>query len=100
MPFSTYAAYCASNHDEMPLYLFDQRFSDPSRHPSLGSDYTVPGVFGEDLFALLGETQRPDYRWVTAKRQGYCIGNGGEGRGAVCARRYGSRGRRDVVEQV
>ncbi len=63
MPFSTYAAYSASNRDEMPLYLFDQRFSDASRHPSLGSDYTVPGVFGEDLFALLGETQRPDYRW-------------------------------------
>eukprot|EP00198_Chlamydomonas_reinhardtii_P001554 XP_001690890.1 JmjC protein [Chlamydomonas reinhardtii] len=62
MPFSTYAAYAAANADEMPLYLFDKQFT--ATAPALASDYHVPEQFGEDLFGLLGETGRPDYRWL------------------------------------
>ncbi|KAG2446007.1 hypothetical protein HXX76_000610 [Chlamydomonas incerta] len=62
MPFSTYAAYAAANADEMPLYLFDKQFT--ATAPALASDYCVPAAFGEDLFGLLGEAGRPDYRWL------------------------------------
>lgn len=30
--------------------------------PHLTKDYRVPSVFTEDLFAVLGEEKRPDYR--------------------------------------
>ncbi|GIL47321.1 hypothetical protein Vafri_4169, partial [Volvox africanus] len=62
MPFTTYLSYCSSNRDEMPLYLFDKHFLAVA--PSLESDYVVPSQFGEDLFGLLGEEGRPDYRWL------------------------------------
>ncbi|EFJ50747.1 hypothetical protein VOLCADRAFT_103818 [Volvox carteri f. nagariensis] len=62
MPFSTYLSYCSSNRDEMPLYLFDKHFTAVA--PSLELDYHVPPQFGEDLFGLLGEGERPDYRWL------------------------------------
>ncbi|GIL98133.1 hypothetical protein Vretimale_3593, partial [Volvox reticuliferus] len=62
MPFTTYLSYCSSNRDEMPLYLFDKHFVAVA--PSLESDYVVPPQFGEDLFGLLEEEGRPDYRWL------------------------------------
>eukprot|EP00775_Hariotina_reticulata_P003876 gene3876-4131_t len=43
----------------MPLYLFDKAFV--SAAPHLADDFTVPAVFCEDLFELLGEDTRPDY---------------------------------------
>lgn len=32
--------------------------------PQLAKDYSVPAVFSEDLFEVLGEDERPDYRWL------------------------------------
>lgn len=61
MTFRTYLSYSSSNRDEMPLYLFDKHFTAVA--PSLEADYDVPPHFGEDLFGLLGEQGRPDYRW-------------------------------------
>ena len=65
-----YFAYCdaVERHaaDDQPLYLFDRDFA--SAAPGLAADYEVPEYFsdasGQDLFALLGERERPDYRWL------------------------------------
>ena len=32
--------------------------------PQLADDYCVPAYFADDLFAVLGEDDRPDYRWL------------------------------------
>eukprot|EP00884_Botryococcus_braunii_P021807 jgi/Botrbrau1/830/Bobra.0352s0027.1 len=62
MSFDTYIQYMRANKDEMPLYLFDKDFLKKS--PELAADYQVPPVFEEDLFSVLGEERRPDYRWL------------------------------------
>eukprot|EP00955_Chlamydomonas_euryale_P022340 235980-Chlamydomonas_euryale.AAC.1 len=61
MPYETYRAYCADNTDEMPLYLFDKHFA--AKAPQLLDDFHVPPHFSDDLFAVLGEDARPDYRF-------------------------------------
>lgn len=61
MPFPTYSAYAHNTIDEMPLYLFDKDFV--TKAPQLAKDFSVPSVFNEDLFSVLG-TSRPDYRWL------------------------------------
>lgn len=40
---------------------FDKTFCETA--PQLEQDYSVPAVFPDDLFALLGAT-RPDWRWL------------------------------------
>ena len=62
MTFTSYCRYADSQKDEMPLYLFDKNFA--KSVPSLADDYQVPDHFSEDLFAVLGEDERPDYRWL------------------------------------
>ena len=64
MPFETYMQYWGNNQEEMPLYLFDKRFC--KKAPQLALDYTVPEYFSDDLFSVLGEDKRPDYRLVQA----------------------------------
>ncbi|KAI8620396.1 hypothetical protein BC830DRAFT_1052101, partial [Chytriomyces sp. MP71] len=65
--FKTYAEYARVNRahedafEEAPLYLFDKFFS---KRTQLAGDYTVPEYFSQDLFRLLGEDARPDYRWI------------------------------------
>eukprot|EP00887_Chlorella_sp_A99_P005234 scaffold1.g5234.t1 len=61
MSFEAYCEYSDANSDELPLYLFDKTFA--ATAPRLGEDYSVPSLFGEDLYALLGD-KRPDYRWL------------------------------------
>lgn len=39
MKFSDFLAYSKSNHDEMPLYLFDKHFA--KKVPKLAQDYQV-----------------------------------------------------------
>ena len=61
MRFKSYLEYAESNTDEMPLYLFDKHFA--MKAPYLTKDYEVPEYFRDDMFAVLGEDGRPDYRW-------------------------------------
>jgi hypothetical protein len=44
----------------VPLYLFDKDFA--KKCAQLPNDYEVPKFFADDLFAVLGEEERPDYR--------------------------------------
>lgn len=60
MTFTAFLEYCSSQKDEMPLYLFDKNIL--KEVPLLAQDYQVPEYFQEDLFALLGDNRRPDYR--------------------------------------
>ena len=60
MPFEAYVRYWDNNADEMPLYLFDKGFCRTA--PQLQADYEVPAYFADDLFSVLGEDLRPDYR--------------------------------------
>lgn len=63
MPFETYMKYMENNHEDMPIYLFDKTFCRTA--PQLASDFHVPTYFSDDLFSVLGEDQRPDYRCVS-----------------------------------
>ncbi|KIY99244.1 F-box protein [Monoraphidium neglectum] len=62
MRLAPYLAYADNNTDEMPLYMFDKAFALAA--PQLARDYSVPSYFSDDLFELLGEEGRPDYRWL------------------------------------
>ncbi|KAK9854449.1 hypothetical protein WJX84_003525 [Apatococcus fuscideae] len=62
MDFDKYLTYMDGNADEMPLYLFDKHFADKA--PSLAQDYQLPPQFSDDLFAAMGEKDRPDHRWL------------------------------------
>jgi hypothetical protein len=64
MKFDSYCRYADAQQDELPLYLFDKEFLKTA--PELGKDYFVPEHFNEDLFSVLGEEARPDYRWLIA----------------------------------
>ncbi|BDA49233.1 Bifunctional arginine demethylase and lysyl-hydroxylase JM [Coccomyxa sp. Obi] len=62
MDFDDFVAYSDAATDDMPLYLFDCKFA--AKAPKLAADYEVPEHFREDLFAVLGESARPDHRWL------------------------------------
>eukprot|EP00904_Undaria_pinnatifida_P004790 jgi/Undpi1/1440/HiC_scaffold_11.g04831.m1 len=59
-----YLVYAEESKDELPLYVFDKRFAD--KCADLGEEYSVPEVFSEDLFSVLGKERRPDHRWLIA----------------------------------
>lgn len=80
-----YIQYASTVQEEAPLYLFERDFA---AVPELPHDYTVPAYFREslvlplgegnvdtvesgqgrvhvpDLFSLVGEQRRPDYKWL------------------------------------
>lgn len=62
MRLDDFWGYCDRSRDDLPLYLFDKGFA--AKAPQLAKDYDVPGYFRDDLFSLLGEASRPDYRWL------------------------------------
>ncbi|KAJ9053880.1 hypothetical protein DSO57_1020050 [Entomophthora muscae] len=57
-----YFEYAHQNLDESPVYLFDKKFGDNC--PGMLADFEVPIYFRDDLFQLLGNDRRPDYRWL------------------------------------
>jgi len=61
MRFKDYLRYIRGNQDEKPIYLFDNKFLE--RAPDMRDDWEVPPFFGEDLFNLMTDVDRPDYRW-------------------------------------
>ncbi|KAI9097565.1 hypothetical protein K1719_025336 [Acacia pycnantha] len=62
MKFKDYVSYMKLQHDEDPLYIFDEKFGEVA--PSLLKDYCVPHLFQEDYFDILNEDKRPPYRWL------------------------------------
>ncbi|KAJ3413643.1 hypothetical protein HDV05_007711 [Chytridiales sp. JEL 0842] len=62
--YASYSARCNLNggaFEESPLYLFDKHFGTRTK---MAEDYTVPSYFSEDLLSVLGESRRPDYKWL------------------------------------
>ena len=55
-------AYCHAWNGEKPLYVFDKKIMGDDS--VLLGDYDVPMYFREDLFELMEEDERPDYRWL------------------------------------
>ena len=64
MRLSDFWSYCDRSSDDLPLYLFDKAFAEKA--PELATQYDPPAHFSDDLFSLLGEDARPDYRWLIA----------------------------------
>ena len=64
MRLRDFYAYGDGARDDLPLYLFDKKFCEKA--PSLAAGYSPPNIFADDLFALLGENDRPDHRWLIA----------------------------------
>ncbi|KAG0480305.1 hypothetical protein HPP92_011163 [Vanilla planifolia] len=62
MKFKDYISYMKSQHDEDPLYVFDDKFGENA--PALLQDYSVPHLFEEDFFDVLDYDQRPPFRWL------------------------------------
>jgi hypothetical protein len=61
---SQFWSYQSQAKEEAPLILFDKNFC--RNLPHLAADFEVPEYFREDLFGLLGEAKRPEYRWLIA----------------------------------
>ncbi|KAK2972518.1 hypothetical protein RJ640_006584, partial [Escallonia rubra] len=62
MKLKDYVSYIQMQHDEDPLYIFDDTFGEAE--PGLLKDYSVPHLFCEDFFDVLDRDQRPPYRWL------------------------------------
>ncbi|KAI6687816.1 hypothetical protein NL676_024644 [Syzygium grande] len=62
MQLKDYVSYTKVQHDEDPLYIFDDNFGEAA--PGLLKDYCVPHLFQEDFFDVLDFEQRPPYRWL------------------------------------
>ncbi|KAL6578361.1 hypothetical protein OROMI_010689 [Orobanche minor] len=60
--FKDYISYMQVQHDEDPLYIFDDKFGEAA--PDLLKDYSVPNLFQEDYFDVLDIDQRPPFRWL------------------------------------
>lgn len=61
MKFKDYVSYMELQHDEDPLYIFDDKFGESA--PDLLEDYRIPHLFQEDFFDVLDD-QRPPFRWL------------------------------------
>ncbi|KAJ3673406.1 hypothetical protein LUZ60_006780 [Juncus effusus] len=62
MKLKDYVSYMQVQHDEEPLYIFDDKFGEAA--PDLLKDYTVPELFKEDYFEILNHEERPPFRWL------------------------------------
>lgn len=62
MKFKDYVSYMKVQHDEDPLYIFDDKFGEVA--PGLLKDYSIPYLFQEDFFDILETDQRPPFRWL------------------------------------
>ena len=59
-----FARYCLETQDDSPLYVFDSSFAERDATRSLRHDWSLPTMFTDDLFKLVGERRRPPYRWL------------------------------------
>jgi len=73
--FATYVSRNCMN-DDSPLYVFDSGFSDREGCKPILDGFCVPCFCGrDDLFELVGEKNRPPYRWLLLgpRRSGTCL---------------------------
>jgi len=63
MKLIDYFEYMDLNHDEDPIYLFDDKICLREKTKVLLSEYEVPIYFKDDYFDAL-EEERPPYRWI------------------------------------
>ncbi|KAJ0752762.1 putative transcription factor & chromatin remodeling &Metalloenzymes JmjC family [Helianthus annuus] len=62
MKLKDYVSYMQEQHDEDPLYIFEDKFGEVA--PDLLKDYSVPHLFPDDYFDVLDNDQRPPFRWL------------------------------------
>jgi hypothetical protein len=55
--------YAKQQHDTEPGYIFDGAFWKKDRVPGMVDEFHRTKYFREDLFSVLGDEHRPDYRW-------------------------------------
>lgn len=64
MNIEDYVRYATEQRDERPIYMFDAEFASVFDVERL---FTVPEHFArDDFFRVLGEAERPKYRWIIA----------------------------------
>ncbi|CUI14067.1 Hypothetical protein, putative [Bodo saltans] len=61
MKLCDFVSYCEGWNGEKPLYIFDKKILG---NTNLVDDYCVPEIFSEDLFDLMEDDDRPDYKWL------------------------------------
>lgn len=73
--FKHYLKYIVTQKDDCPLYLFESGVEKDKDARRLIESYTVPKYFKEDLFKIMGEKNRPPYRWflIGPERSGTTI---------------------------
>jgi hypothetical protein len=59
-----FMSYCTSWNGEKSLYVFDKKCFDQREGKGLLQDYDILPYFKDDLFDLMDEDDRPDYRWM------------------------------------
>lgn len=62
MKMDRYFQYLKTRTDPLPLYLFDRRY--PKIAPEIHQEYEIPEYFPQDYFEIVGEKNRPPYRWI------------------------------------
>lgn len=77
MRFDHFLRYCVSypHHaaaDDSPLYIFDGTYGDRTATKAILGQYSVPHLFPEDIFGLVGNRRRPPYRWACSKPDRAC----------------------------
>ena len=60
MTLIDYFQYCRNQHDQTPLYIFDDKFY--IHAPSLLNDYNIPSIYTHDLFKNV--LNRPPFKWL------------------------------------
>ena len=67
--------YLVKQKDDSPLYLFEGAVENNRDARDLINGYKVPKYFQEDLFEVLGDNNRPPYRWflIGPKRSGTTV---------------------------
>jgi len=63
MKLLDYMEYMRLNHDEDPIYMFDDKFGEHETKNVLLQEFEVPIYFQDDYFDAL-EEERPPYRWI------------------------------------
>jgi hypothetical protein len=64
MKIFDFFAYCEHCNCEKFMYVFDKFIFKRDRKQRIVNDFKVPVYFQQDLFDLMDEYDRPDYRWM------------------------------------